>query len=116
MVQNNRPYAPQRGKLQQDIYAWAMEKGWWDEPRDFLHLAALVHSEISEAVEAWREDKRLAWISEEGKPEGYMVELADAIIRIMDLAENEGIDILHLVEEKMKYNQTRPYRHGGKRA
>lgn len=104
--------------LQHDIHEWAKDKGWWDKDRDFLHLVALMHTELSEAVESWRNNEPAVHTSEGngGKPEGYMVELADCIIRIMDVAEHSGWDILHLAEEKMKYNQTRPYRHGDKRA
>lgn len=49
----------------------------------------------------------------DGKPEGVFVELADAIIRILDLAGACGVDIEALVEEKHNYNK-RPFRHGNK--
>jgi NTP pyrophosphatase (non-canonical NTP hydrolase) len=48
------------------------------------------------------------------KPEGIPSELADAIIRILDIAAFHGIDIAHAVADKMAYNETRPYRHGNK--
>lgn len=103
-------------ELQRDIYSTAVEKGWWAQDRQFLEVCALIHSEISEAVEAWREDQGAIFINENGKPEGYIVELADAIIRIMDVCGHMGIDILDVVKMKHEYNKTRPYRHGGKRA
>lgn len=49
------------------------------------------------------------------KPEGFGVEVADAIIRLFDLAEWLGIDIVSLIRMKMKYNAQRPYLHGGKK-
>ena len=48
------------------------------------------------------------------KPVGIPSELADIIIRVLDIAAMCGIDIQQAVENKMKYNATRPYRHGGK--
>nr|DAM28428.1 MAG TPA: NTP-PPase-like protein [Caudoviricetes sp.] len=51
----------------------------------------------------------------ERKPEGIAVELADAIIRILDFTASEGIDIESLILAKHEHNKTRPYRHGGKK-
>lgn len=114
-------YSPLRNQLQQDIHRCAKEKGWWDEERGFPEIIALMHSELSEALESYRNNQpphfKMPMNSlHPGKSEGYMVELADCIIRIMDYAEHEGFDILKLAEIKMKYNWTRPHRHGGKRA
>ena len=53
--------------------------------------------------------------SENGKPEGFGVEIADAIIRCLDLTEALGIDIGERILEKHEYNGTRPHRHGGKK-
>lgn len=48
------------------------------------------------------------------KPEGIAVEMADCIIRILDWAGKEKIDMDAIIRQKMEYNKTRPYRHGGK--
>lgn len=48
------------------------------------------------------------------KPEGFGVELADAIIRIVQLGRSLGLDLDALVAEKMAYNATRPFKHGKK--
>ena len=46
------------------------------------------------------------------KPEGYAIELADAVIRIADLCGYMGIDLEAAIREKMAYNATRPHKHG----
>ncbi len=51
-----------------------------------------------------------------GKPEGYPIELADAVIRLFDHAYAVGIDLDEAIAVKMQYNETRSYRHGGKKA
>lgn len=99
------------------IHATALTKGWWMTERPFMEIAALIHSEVSEAVEVYRSwgapaDVRVI----EGKPEGVPVELADGLIRILDYLEFLGVDIDAVVEQKMRYNEGRPYRHGGKLA
>jgi NTP pyrophosphatase (non-canonical NTP hydrolase) len=48
------------------------------------------------------------------KPEGWATELADCIIRIMDVCEFYNVDLEKILVEKMRYNETRPYRHGKK--
>ena len=104
-------------ELQREIHETAKEKGWWDEQREFGTLMALVHSEVSEALEAWREsDLPVHYRTTDDKPEGWGVELADCAIRILDMCEANGLDLQTLIEEKMAYNKTRPFRHGGKRA
>ena len=47
--------------------------------------------------------------------EGAPSELADIVIRVMDLCEHYGIDLEKVMEEKHKYNMERPYKHGGKK-
>lgn len=83
-----------------------------------LAKLALVMTELSEAVEEAREDRWLEWNSVEkpDKPEGFVVELADAVIRIFHLAGLLGLDLEGAIRTKMEYNRTRPYRHGGKKA
>ena len=104
-------------ELQIASHAIAVTKGWWEEDRNVGELLALIHSEVSEALEEWRIDEDLAVIRMEGdKPVGFAVELADTLIRICDLAESAGIDLNAALQIKMAYNATRPWRHGGKRA
>lgn len=128
-------------ELQKRIYDWSNNCGWWstEEDRNIPSKLALMHSELSEALEIHRKplqfsdgvqmrvdeigylDKVLNNIEREQlpdnsrKPEGFGVELADCIIRILDTAEFLGIDIGKCLFEKQLYNETRPYKHGGKR-
>lgn len=86
-------------------------------PRNISEMLMLMVTEIAEAEEEYRNGQLLDGVRmEENKPEGFGVELADAIIRILDTAEGLGIDLQYLVSLKMKYNETRPHRHGGKKA
>lgn len=100
--------------LQEEIHRNSQEKGWWDEPRTFGDTVALCHSELSEALEAFRKGEPAVLVGG-GKPEGIAVEMADAIIRILDWAEHEGIDMGEVIKLKNAYNETRSYRHGGKK-
>lgn len=101
----------------QEAYHAADEKGWHDTNRTFSECVLLIHCELSEAVEAHRDMDRTTdeiWLDGD-KPEGVPIELADVLIRIADLCGEYGIDLEGAVKQKMAYNKTRPYRHGGKR-
>jgi len=75
---------------------------------------ALCHSELSEGLECFRESQPLSWTDDEGKPQGLASEYADVLIRIGHYASLMGINLEFELERKLKYNMTRPYRHGGK--
>jgi hypothetical protein len=128
------------------VHACAEEHGWWEEDRNFGEMIALMHSELSEALEAWRDhdipteiryeypnpgdqpgivlytprfvhrDDNGNPVEELGKPVGVASEFADVIIRILDTCERLQIPITKALLDKHRYNQTRPYRHGGKKA
>ena len=192
-------------ELAKEAHQIAVDHGWWSPEPSFGDLVALMHSELSEALEEYRAGNRIrpgeptpmVYYSGRGyvatdttecckKPEGIAVELADCIIRILDwmgkeqmdadklmyestqrvmpevpkrinntsfgncisrwhlllslgyvhwcrepgeyaalrialcMAEildwagKEGVDMEAIIREKMEYNKTRPYRHGGK--
>ncbi len=135
-------------QLIKEAYETAKEKGWHSKPATFGDRIALIHSEASEALEAFRTldndaydsirhpiylnketgkltrdsghydhsvcdyDQPVNWVAH--KPEGVCAELADIVIRVADLCGLYGIDLEKSLKEKMAYNKTRPYRHGGK--
>lgn len=74
----------------------------------------LAIGELVEAHDELRNNHRPeeVYYSGQGKPEGFGTELADAVIRTMDLAAASGVDLESRMEEKHEYNQTRPYKHG----
>ncbi|UUZ85636.1 hypothetical protein LJK88_20320 [Paenibacillus sp. P26] len=94
----------------------AIDKGWHEEPRSFGEIIALIHSELSEALEDYRNGRRFTETYYEGeKPCGIPSELADAVIRVFDACGYLGIDLESAIREKMVYNATRERRHGGKK-
>lgn len=77
----------------------------WDDTYRVSGILALIHSEVSEALEAFRI----------GDPANFAEELADVVIRVLDLAGGLGIDMDREVHRKLAKNRMREHRHGGKR-
>lgn len=100
--------------LQKSVHELAIKKGWYDEPKTFGDFIALTHSELSEALEAFR-GMEFEEVIIDDKPEGVRFELADAVIRLLDMSEWYGLDLWEAIIVKTNYNRTRPYRHGGKK-
>jgi NTP pyrophosphatase (non-canonical NTP hydrolase) len=129
---------------QREIHQIAVDHGFWEASTNIGEKLMLIVSEISEALEDYRDgkmsvtyDTQLAteftvveasggitrFLREDGseargvvvqKPEGFPVELADAVIRILDLAAWLGIDLAAVIDLKVAYNKTRPHLHGRK--
>lgn len=96
----------------------AEHAGFHDEditnPTVFASKLALIHSEVSEALEEVRAGQPLTRVyqSDAGKPEGVPTELADIVIRVADLAGWLGIDLEDVIRKKLAYNATRAHKHG----
>ena len=116
--------------------------GWWDhytlvddwddeegshtreylQERNFGEVIALIHSELSEAFESYRDGEPPLWFKEANspdaldKPEGVASELADVLIRVFDYVGAYELPLADALIAKHAYNHTRPYRHGGKLA
>ena len=95
------------------IKEWAEGKGW-NEDKTQGDWIALIHTEISEAFEAYRNNEEEFWYND-GKPDGMAIELADAVIRIMHWFSVHDCPLNTALIAKMRYNLSRPYKHGGKK-
>lgn len=117
----------QLNHLAETCYEDAYDNGWWDaydnkgNAERLGEKLLMIHSEVTEAVECLRDCEDAYVLIEtdacdhiSGKPVGFAIELADILIRTLDICGYLGIDIEKAVKTKLEYNRTRGYRHGNK--
>jgi NTP pyrophosphatase (non-canonical NTP hydrolase) len=95
--------------FQREVHELAKEKGWWWN-KSLTNITTeklcLIHCEVSEAVEVLRQH-HVDMVKKE-----FGTELADIVIRVLDLAEFHNIDLGQILLEKHEYNKKRAIRHG----
>ena len=89
-------------ELAEICHSVAVEKGFWDKPRNMGEAPMLIVTELSEAMEAHRLQDQ----------DNFKEEIADSFIRLLDLCGGLGIDIEEEIEKKSQKNRNRPYKHG----
>lgn len=117
-------------ELAKEINQNAVNKGFYDVEKNIGEMLALIHSEVSEALECDRKDKyfktlRLPLSNYEKLPDDlfkvqfaqdvkdtFEDELGDIMIRVMDLAGYRNIDLEQHIKAKMRFNSLREHKHG----
>jgi NTP pyrophosphatase (non-canonical NTP hydrolase) len=111
-------------QIQQEVFEVNNANGWFDSERTVGDDIALLHSEVTEMFEAYRDHgfddvTRVAEPDEVEpspiKPEGFGSEAADVLIRLVDTCRRYGIDLRAEYVRKIAFNRTRGYRHGGRK-
>jgi hypothetical protein len=110
-------------KLARQVHAATVKKGFWPAGRSDTECIALMHSELSEVLEALRDPimpkypYAFALKFRKGmppEPVGFVGEMADYFIRGLDLCGARRADIDRAIAMKIKYNKAREYKHGKK--
>lgn len=118
-------------QVQLNAFRVNLANGWWDDrttilticqtagidfqPHLAIELIGLMHTELSEAVEAARKHDPDTW-GNHTKKDTLVRELAGTVVRIMDMSEYFGLPLAQAIEAEIEANRTRGFRHGGKAA
>lgn len=103
-------------ELAQECHKTAVDHGFWDYPTPLKHMIyavkiALIHSEATEALQELR--KASPQLDPDNKYwSNFGDELVDIIIRILDLADDAGVDLDTRIATIMERNRNRPHMHG----
>lgn len=104
--------------MMEEVYACNLQNGWIDDGRTFGDEIALLHSELSEALEHYRTggpgNINEVFYGKGDKPDGVPIELADVLVRLLDTCGRHNVDLFAAWRIKMSFNWQRSYRHGGK--
>lgn len=102
-----------------EVHKNAVQHGWYDGKgaKNFGELLMLVVTEVAEVMEEYRNGRLMkeTYVNKNGKMCGIPSELADIVIRVMDICGYYNIDLEQAIAEKHEYNKSRPYKHGGKK-
>jgi len=125
--------------LAKEIHENNVSKGFYEDKKNIGEMLCLIHSEVSEALEADRnnhytknppnslkgmadknygvsfnDDSVFKEVFSHDVKNTFEDELADVIIRVLDLCAFKGIDIESHIKAKMRYNAMREHKHGKK--
>lgn len=135
------PFPTEQSSLEEigaQVHRTAVEHGWWEQgDRNVGEVMMLMVTELAEAFEHYRENRPLDAIHyadkrgktyteaeyarltpakrKDLKVDGVPVELADILIRLLDFCHHNKIPLMRAVILKMRYNDSREWRHGGKK-
>jgi NTP pyrophosphatase (non-canonical NTP hydrolase) len=104
-----RDFYPTFSALCERAYSNASAHGFWDDERNKGEMIALMHSELSEMLEGVRKPGPDSHCPEYTSEE---IELADLFIRAFDYARGHKLRLLEAILAKMRFNESRPYKHG----
>ena len=132
-MENKVTETPSLTTLANTIHKGNVKRGFYDDPKEVGTVLMLIVTELAEAMESYRSDQRLGdgisyvdfessidepftdsdvAIFKEVVKDTFEDEIADTIIRLFDLCGWMNIDIHKHIMLKLKYNDTRPYKHG----